>query len=70
MSTPLKHLSIEQKLQTMEQLWEDLRANAGDELSPPWHGDELARREEALTRGEDTAEDWETARQRIRDAAR
>ncbi len=70
MSTPLQHLSIEQKLQAMEQLWEDLRANVGDELSAAWHGDELARRETALARGKDAAEDWDAARQRIRDAAR
>ena len=70
MSTPLQHLSIEQKLQAMEQLWEDLRANVGDELSPAWHGDELARRDAALAHGEDATEDWDTARQRIRDATR
>lgn len=70
MPTSLQHLSIEQKLQAMEQLWEELRANVGDEVSPPWHGDELSRREKALSRGEDAAEDWEAARQRIRDAAR
>jgi hypothetical protein len=63
-------MSIEEKLQTMELLWDDLRANAGDALSPAWHGDELARREAALQRGDDLAEDWATARQRIRDATR
>lgn len=63
-------MSIEEKLQTMELLWDDLRANAGDALSPAWHGDELARREAALARGDEVAEDWAVARQRIRDATR
>lgn len=70
MPVPLQNMSIEEKLQTMELLWDDLRANAGDALSPAWHGDELARREAALQRGDELAEDWATARQRIRDATR
>lgn len=70
MPVPLQNMSIEEKLQTMELLWDDLRANAGEALSPAWHGDELARREAALQRGDDLAEDWATARQRIRDATR
>lgn len=70
MSVPLQNMSIEEKLRTMELLWDDLRANAGDTLSPAWHDDELARREAALARGDDVAEDWVAARQRIRDATR
>lgn len=61
--------AIEQKLQTMELLWDDLRAQAGDALSPAWHGDELACREAALVRGEASIEDWDVVRQRIRDSA-
>lgn len=70
MATSLQNMSLEEKLQTMELLWDDLRANAGDTLSPAWHGDELARREAALARGGDAAEDWDAARRRIRDAVR
>lgn len=46
----------------MEQLWDDLRANVRDEMSPAWHGHDLARRDAALARGEETIEDWDTAR--------
>lgn len=70
MSTPLENMSIEQKLQTMELLWDDLRANAGDALSPPWHGGDLAYREAALARSDESIEDWAAARRHIRDATR
>lgn len=65
-----ENVSIEQKLQTMEQLWDDLRANVGDALSPAWHADELAYCEAALARGDESVEDWASAHQRIRDAER
>lgn len=70
MPISLQHMSIEEKLQAMELLWADLSARAGDELSPSWHGDELARREAAHASGEEQSEDWDAARRRIRDAAR
>jgi hypothetical protein len=66
MLAAIQSMSIEQKLQAMEQLWDDLRARAGDALSPSWHGDVLTEREAALQRGEQTSEDWADARERIR----
>jgi len=64
-SLPLNEMTVEEKLQLMETLWDDLRHHA-DQMSPPdWHGELLAVREAANARGEDTFEDWETARQRI-----
>lgn len=69
MSAQIQNMSIEQKLQAMELLWDDLRVQAGDALSPAWHGDELARREAALSSGEASIQDWDAARQRIRDSA-
>ena len=62
MSTPLQDMSIEEKLQPMEQFCDDLHANVGDELSVAWQGDELARRDAALARGEETIEYWDRAR--------
>jgi len=62
---PLKEMTVEEKLQLMEAIWEDLSRNA-EQLPPPaWHAEELAAREAAIARGEETFEDWETARQRI-----
>lgn len=64
-SLPLEEMTVEEKLQIMEAIWDDLSRRA-DELPPPaWHGEVLAEREGAVARGEETFGDWETAKQRI-----
>lgn len=65
-SIPLEEMSVEEKIQMMESLWDDLRRRAGDALSPQWHADELARREAALARGEESSESWGVAKENIR----
>jgi hypothetical protein len=62
---PLKDMTIEEKLQVMEAIWDDLSRNS-DQLTPPaWHKKALAEREAAIERGEETFEDWETAKRNI-----
>jgi tRNA(Arg) A34 adenosine deaminase TadA len=62
---PLKDMTVEEKLQLMEILWDDLSRNA-DQLQPPaWHAEALAEREAAIARGEERFEDWEAAKRRI-----
>ncbi len=63
---PLARMSVEEKLRTMESLWEDLCATAADMQSPDWHQDELAGREAALSRGDDRFEDWDDAKRSIK----
>lgn len=62
---PLQDMSIEEKLHTMELLWDDLSQRAGADLSPAWHGEELAAREKAVSTGAESIEDWEAAKERI-----
>lgn len=67
---PLKEMTVEEKLQLMEAIWDDLSRNA-EQLPPPdWHAEELAAREAAIARGEETFEDWETARRQIEQSIR
>lgn len=63
---PLEKMTVEEKLQAMEALWEDLTRNAENYEPPAWHGDALKALEQAIERGEETFEDWETAKKRIR----
>ena len=65
-SIPLEKMSVEEKLQAMESLWEDLCSRAEGMSSPAWHGDALAEREAMQKRGEDEFEDWEAAKRNIR----
>jgi hypothetical protein len=63
---PLEKMSVEEKLQAMESLWDDLCARAGDVASPGWHEEVLAEREALHERGEDEFEDWEEAKRNIK----
>ncbi|MGH8427482.1 MAG: addiction module protein [Gammaproteobacteria bacterium] len=65
-SLSLEGMSIEEKIQAMESLWDDLRTRAPDMASPDWHGEILAGRQAAIERGEEQFEDWETAKKNIK----
>ena len=64
-SLPLEKMSVEEKLQTMESIWDDLCDRADSLASPAWHGEMLAERESALQGGDDGFIDWDTAKQQI-----
>jgi hypothetical protein len=63
---PLDKMSVEDKLQAMESLWDDLCSKAGVITFPAWHEDVLADREARHKRGADEFEDWEAAKRNIR----
>lgn len=67
-SLPLKDMTIEEKIQTMESIWEDLCKNADSLSSPQWHGDVLQMRERMLNDGNDEFVDWELAKKNIRNS--
>ncbi len=62
----LNQMSVEEKIQTMELLWESLSQAPDDLERPDWHGEILAERAAAVERGEDGFEDWESAKANIR----
>ena len=66
---PLEKMSVEEKLQAMESLWNDLCSKAGAVSSPDWHEDVLAERDAMQQRGDDQFEDWEAAKGNIRTKA-
>jgi len=64
---PLDKMTVEEKLQAMESLWDDLCSRAGGVTSPDWHGEILEQRDSAHSRGEDGFQDWEATKRNIRD---
>ena len=50
----------------MEALWADLSRDESFE-SPAWHEQVLKEREERVRSGQETFEDWEAAKKRLRD---
>jgi Putative addiction module component len=64
---PLHEMSLEEKLQAMEALWEDLSREPDRIESPTWHQDVLRETESRVESGEATFSDWEKAKVSIRD---
>ena len=63
----LNEMSLEEKLQANEALWDDLSRQPDDIHSPSWHQDALKDTEERVQSGEATFSDWERAKRLIRD---
>ncbi|HIP75689.1 MAG TPA: acyl-protein synthetase [Psychromonas hadalis] len=60
-------MSVEDKLRTLEQLWDNLCSKEELSLpSPKWHEDVLAERRERIITGQATFTDWEEAKINIR----
>lgn len=64
----IENMTIEEKLQAMELLWDDLCRNAADFVTPEWHKDVLAQREERLRNGKERILDWEQAKKEIEES--
>jgi hypothetical protein len=67
---PLEKMSIADKLQTMEALWEDLSSHAQDVTAPDWHHEVLATRDNDLREGKEHFTDWEVAKDTIRESVK
>jgi putative addiction module component (TIGR02574 family) len=64
--TAIPKLSVEEKLQAMEALWQSLSSQPEAVESPAWHEPELRDREENVASGKSTFIDWEKAKADIR----
>lgn len=56
----VKQLPFAQKLQIMEAIWEDLRAQAERVPVPQWHKDLLDERRKAVDEGREEVFDWDS----------
>lgn len=63
---PLSKLTLAQKLELMEAIWDDLAKQDESLESPHWHAEVLEDREKALRAGKATVSGWEEAKDRIR----
>jgi hypothetical protein len=65
----IQEMTVADKLQAMEMLWDNLCRTVQDIESPPWHEHLLQKREEQLRQGKDSFVDWEQAKKEIRKTA-
>jgi hypothetical protein len=63
---PLSKLTLAQKLDLMEALWDNLARHEETLESPSWHEGALKDREKALADGTVVVTDWKEAKERIR----
>jgi hypothetical protein len=63
----LTRMTVAEKLQLMEALWEDLARNEGQIASPDWHQQVLEDRERKIASGEESFVDWDAAKRKLRD---
>lgn len=61
----IEQMTTEEKLQTMEALWDSLSPVRDQIPSPDWHGSVLQERAERAAAGQATFSDWETAKKRL-----
>ena len=62
----LSELTVSEKLQMMESLWDSLCQQPTNIPSPVWHGEILVQRENALRQGSDHFSAWDTAKTNLR----
>ena len=65
MST-IKMLSVEQKLQVMEAIWQDLSGEEDVVQSPSWHGEALRETKQRHKEGKEDVIEWRDAKKELR----
>jgi len=63
---PLSEMTLAQKLDLIEVLWDDITRDERSLESPDWHADVLRDRQKALDAGKAKVCDWQEAKKRIR----
>jgi hypothetical protein len=65
MNLNIEEMTTEEKIQTMEMLWDDLCRKQAGIQTPDWHKDILDERERRLQEGKDNFIDWKQAKKEI-----
>ena len=65
LTLPLSEMTVEEKLEAMELLWEDLSKNPEDIPIPDWHGKILEERQRGVENGTEKFLDWEDVKKEI-----
>jgi len=67
---PLEEMSVEDKLRTMELLWNDLCREPEALPSPEWHEKVLSEREKLVHEGKSCFSSWNEVKQSLRERAK
>ena len=64
--TDIENMSREEKLRTMEALWQEISKEDPALESPAWHGEVLEQSRSRVAAGTEQVMDWEEAKRRLR----
>jgi putative addiction module component (TIGR02574 family) len=62
---PLNTMSVEEKVQLLEQVWDNLCRQSGDVRSPEWHAVILNERKKQIENGTMAVSPWSEAKERL-----
>lgn len=62
---PLSSMSIGEKVQLVEQVWDDLCRQSGEVRSPEWHAAILKERQRQIESGAMSVSPWSEAKERL-----
>jgi putative addiction module component (TIGR02574 family) len=62
---PLDTMTVAEKVQLLETVWDSLCRESGDVRSPGWHRDVLEERTRRLQSGQATVSSWNDAKARL-----
>ncbi len=62
----IKHLTKEEKLRVMEDIWEDLSLDGANLESPEWHNTALKETNQRFGTGQEKSIDWQDAKKELR----
>jgi hypothetical protein len=65
-SLPLKRMTLAQKMEVIESVWDSVRRDEDRLESPAWHADVLAERRRLVEIGKAKFSPWKEAKERIR----
>jgi hypothetical protein len=65
-SLPLKRMTLAQKMEVLEQVWDSVRQEEAQLDSPAWHGEILAERRHLVEEGKAKFSPWNEAKERLR----
>ena len=66
LTIPLEQMSVEEKLQVIEEIWTDLAGTPENIPSPSWHADVLRAREKRVSEGTSNFLDIAQAKEAVR----
>lgn len=61
----IDRMTAEEKIQTMDYLWSQIESSEAGFVPPPWHGQELSRREVLYQSGKVPVYDWTDVKARL-----